>query len=168
MTHFTTLLDAATLASQLGRDDLVIFDCRFDLANVHWGEAEFARAHLPGAQYLHLDRDLSSPITATSGRHPLPDPDAFARRLGALGVDANCQVVAYDQGNGAHASRLWWLARWIGVRAAVLDGGIAAWRAAGLPLETTVRTPAPRMLAARVAPGAWLTSTEVDALRVRP
>jgi thiosulfate/3-mercaptopyruvate sulfurtransferase len=101
MTHFTTLIDATTLASQSGRDDLALFDCRFDLANVHWGEAEFANAHLPGAQYLHLDRDLSCPISATSGRHPLPDPDALARRLGELGVDANCQVVAYDQGNGA-------------------------------------------------------------------
>ena len=169
MPHFTTLIDSTTLASQLDRDDLVIFDCRFELGNVHWGEAEFADAHLPGAQYLHLDRDLSSPITPASGRHPLPDPDALARRLGALGVDSTRQVIAYDQGNGAHASRLWWLARWIGlVNVAVLDGGIAAWRAAGLPLEKAVRQPQPRTLTARVTPGAWLTSAEVDALRVRP
>src|SRR3954469_1846886 len=99
MAHFTTLIEATTLASQLGRQDLVVFDCRFDLANVRWGEEQFAEAHLPGAQYLHLDRDLSSPVTPTSGRHPLPDPLGFARRLGALGVDANCQLVAYDQGN---------------------------------------------------------------------
>jgi thiosulfate/3-mercaptopyruvate sulfurtransferase len=169
MQHFTTLIDAATLDSQLERDDLALFDCRFELGNVHWGEAEFAQAHLPGAQYLHLDRDLSGPITATSGRHPLPDPDTLARRLGALGVDANCQFVAYDQGSGAYAARLWWLARWLGLsRVAVLDGGIAAWRAAGLPLETVVRAPVPRTLTARTAPGAWLTSAEVDALRVRP
>ena len=143
MTHYTTLVDARTLST--GRDDFVIFDCRFDLANVHWGEAQFAEAHLPGAQYLHLDRDLSSPITPTSGRHPLPDPDALARRLGALGVDADRQVVAYDQGNGAYGARLWWLARWIGLtRVAVLDGGIAAWRAAGLPLESAVSAPTPR------------------------
>jgi thiosulfate/3-mercaptopyruvate sulfurtransferase len=169
MTHFTTLIDARTLGARLGRDDLVVFDCRFDLANVHWGEAQFAESHLPGAQYLHLDRDLSSPITPTSGRHPLPDPDTFARRLGALGVDADCQVVAYDQGNGGHAARLWWLARWIGLsRVAVLDGGFAAWRAAGLPLESAVQARAPRTLAARVRPDAWLTSEQVDALRTRP
>jgi thiosulfate/3-mercaptopyruvate sulfurtransferase len=174
MPHFTTpgfhtLVDATALASQLGRDDLALFDCRFDLGNVHWGEAEFASAHLPGAHYLHLDRDLAGKTTASSGRHPLPDPDALARRLGALGVDANCQIVAYDQGNGAHAARLWWLARWIGAeRVAVLDGGFAAWRAAGLPLERAPRTPVPRTFAARVRPGAWATTDEVDSLRIRP
>jgi len=169
MPHFTTLIDAGTLCEQLGRDDLVIFDCRFDLANVHWGEAQFAEAHLPGAQYLHLDRDLSSAITPHSGRHPLPDPEAFARRLGALGVDAGCQVVAYDQGNGGYASRLWWLARWIGLaHVAVLDGGFATWRVAGLPLETRTRARAPRTLTPRVRPDAWVTSAQVDAMRGRP
>jgi thiosulfate/3-mercaptopyruvate sulfurtransferase len=169
MPHFTTLIDPATLSQQLAREDLVIFDCRFDLANVQWGEAQFAEAHLPGAQYLHLDRDLSSAITPASGRHPLPDPQAFARRLGALGVDPECQVVAYDQGNGGHASRLWWLARWIGLaRVAVLDGGFAAWRAAGLPLAAEVRARQPRALEARVRPDAWVTSAQVDASRVQP
>src|SRR5689334_2370822 len=169
MAHYTTLIDAQTLAEQTGRDDLVLFDCRFDLANVGWGEAQFAAAHLPGAQYLHLDRDLSGAITPQSGRHPLPDAQAFAHRLGALGVDAGCQVVAYDQGNGGHAARLWWLARWIGLaRVAVLDGGFAAWRAAGLPLETQARARAPRKLAAQVQSGAWLTSAQVDAMRSRP
>jgi len=147
----------------------VLFDCRFELGNVHWGAAEYALAHLPGAQYLHLDRDLSSAITARDGRHPLPDPDAFAARLGALGVDAQRQVFAYDQGNGAYAARLWWLARWIGLRnVAVLDGGIVAWRAAELPLETTVRTPAPRALSAHADARAWVTSAMLDELRRRP
>jgi thiosulfate/3-mercaptopyruvate sulfurtransferase len=140
MRHFTTLVDTATLATELPRDDLVLFDCRFDLGNVDWGKSEFLAAHLPGASYLHLDHDLSGPITETSGRHPLPDPHGFARLLGARGVGPGCQVIAYDQGNGAHAARLWWLARWIGLQnVAVLDGGIAAWRAAGLPLEQAVR-----------------------------
>jgi thiosulfate/3-mercaptopyruvate sulfurtransferase len=169
MPHFTTLIDPATLASQLECGDLVLFDCRFDLANVHWGEAEFASAHLPGAQYLHLDRDLSGPITASSGRHPLPDPLTLARRLGALGVDADRQIVAYDQGNGAYGARLWWLARWIGhARVAVLDGGIAAWRAAGLALESAVRVPHPRNCVARAERAAWLTSEELSTARTRP
>jgi len=169
MPHFTTLVDANTLSGMLNRDDLVLFDCRFDLANTSWGEAEFARAHLPGALYLHLDRDLSSPITATSGRHPLPDPERFAARLGELGVTAGQQIVAYDQGNGAYGARFWWLARWIGLRnVAVLDGGIAAWRAANLPLENAVRAPQPRTLAPSVAPDAWVTSEAVNELRLRP
>src|SRR6187399_3432413 len=159
MRHFTTLLDANTLFEQLSRDDLTIFDCRFDLARVQWGEAEYSAAHLPGALYLHLDRDLSSPITANSGRHPLPDPDRFAARLAELGVTADSQIVAYDQGNSAYGARLWWLARWVGLRhVAVLDGGIAAWRAAGLPLETAVRVPKPSAFTPTVTPDAWVTS----------
>jgi thiosulfate/3-mercaptopyruvate sulfurtransferase len=169
MHHFTTLIDANALLEQLSRDDLLLLDCRFDLGNVQWGETEYQRAHLPGALYLHLDRDLSSPITASSGRHPLPDPEIFAARLAALGASAHCQIVAYDQGNAAYAARLWWLARWIGLRdVAVLDGGFAAWRAAGLPLEAAVRTPQPRALTVSLAANAWVSSETVDDLRLRP
>jgi thiosulfate/3-mercaptopyruvate sulfurtransferase len=169
MAPFTTLVDAATLATQLDREDLVLFDCRFELGNTAWGESEYAVAHIPGAQYLHLDRDLSGPVTASSGRHPLPDPHELARRLGSRGVGNHSQIVAYDQGNGAHAARLWWLARWIGLRAvAVLDGGMAAWRATGLPLESAVRAPRSQELAVEVDANAWVTSEAVDALRLRP
>lgn len=169
MQAYTTLIDAATLVSQLGRDDVAIFDCRFELGNPGWGEAEYAREHLPGAQYLHLDRDLSSPVTPQSGRHPLPDPRDFARRIGALGAGADMQLFAYDHGNGAYAARFWWLARWIGVRSvAVLDGGITAWRANGLPLENTVRTPRPRVMPVNLAENAALDSAAVDHSRRRP
>jgi thiosulfate/3-mercaptopyruvate sulfurtransferase len=169
MRHFTTLIDANTLFQQLSRDDLVVFDCRFDLGNVQWGEAGYASAHLPGALYLHLDRDLSGPITPGSGRHPLPDAERLASRLGKLGVGRDSQVIAYDQGNGAHAARLWWLARWIGIRhVAVLDGGIAAWREAGLPLETSVREPRPQELAVELDADAWVSTAVVDDLRRRP
>jgi thiosulfate/3-mercaptopyruvate sulfurtransferase len=169
MHHYTTLIDSHTLASQLARDDLVLFDCRSELGNTHWGEAEYAHSHLPGALFLHLDRDLSSPITPASGRHPLPDPEAFARRMGDLGVGPGVQVVAYDQGNGAYAARLWWLLRWIGFRdVAVLDGGLAAWRAAGLPLDNAVRTPAPRVLPVALDTNAVVSSATVDELRLKP
>jgi thiosulfate/3-mercaptopyruvate sulfurtransferase len=169
MRHFTTVIDANTLSGQISRDDLAIFDCRFELAKVQWGEAEFAEGHLPGAFYLHLDRDLSGPMTATSGRHPLPDPHRLAARLGELGVGADSQLIACDQGNGAHAARLWWLARWIGIRnVAVLDGGIAAWRAAGLPLERTRAVPRPKSLAVSVDAAAWVSTDVVDELRQRP
>ncbi len=169
MEHFTTLIDTASLARQLERSDLVLFDCRFDLANTGWGEREYATAHIPGAQYLHLDRDLSGPITERSGRHPLPDPREFARRLAARGVGADCQLIAYDQGNGAYAARLWWLARWVGLRhVAVLDGGFAAWRHGGLPLSQAEPKITARELPVTVNENAWLTSEAVDALRSKP
>lgn len=169
MRPFTTLIEPAALASQLGRDDLAIFDCRFELANPAWGEGEYAREHIPGAQYLHLDRDMSGPITPSTGRHPLPGPRVFARRIAALGAGDGVQLVAYDQGNGAYAARFWWLARWIGLRSvAVLDGGIAAWRAAGLPLESVVRAPRARELAVRLAGDATVDSASLDELRQRP
>src|SRR5262245_24444062 len=169
MRPFTTLVDASTLAAQLSGDDVVVFDCRSELGNPAWGPAQYAASHVPGAQFLHLDHDLSSAITASSGRHPLPDPAAFARRVGALGAAPGVQVVAYDQGNGAYGARLWWLLRWIGFReVAVLDGGFAAWRAAGLPVESEVRVPRARTMPVTLSPDAWLTSEAVDALRRRP
>jgi len=167
MPSFTTLIDIGSLAAHDG--ELALFDCRAELGNPRWGEMQYAEAHIPGAQFLHLDRDLSSPITATSGRHPLPDPRVFAQRLGALGAGTGMQLVAYDQGNGAYAARLWWLARWIGhAQVAVLDGGIAAWRAAGLPLESTVRAPRPRSLDLALDERAAVDSRSVDELRQRP
>jgi len=169
MRRFTTLIDAAALASQLDREDLAIFDCRFELGNPAWGEGEFARGHIPGAQYLHLDRDLSGPITPRTGRHPLPDPREFARRIAALGAGAGMQLIACDQGIGAYAARFWWMARWIGLRSvAVLDGGIAAWRAAGLPLETQVRAPRGRELPVTVSANAVVESADLEELRQRP
>lgn len=153
----------------LGSADLSLFDCRSELGNPAWGEAEYAKAHIPGAQYLHLDRDMSGSITADSGRHPLPDPRRFAARLAELGAHADSQLVAYDQGNGAYAARLWWLARWIGTRrVAVLDGGFAAWRAAGLPEEDTRRTARPGALEVQLDAGAVVDANTVDDLRRRP
>ncbi len=169
MPPFTTLIDVESLAVQLESAELVLFDCRFELGNPSWGEAQYAQSHIPGAQYLHLDRDLSSAISVSSGRHPLPEPPGFAQRLAELGARADSQLVAYDQGNGAYAARLWWLARWVGLRrVAVLDGGIAAWRAAGLPLESTRRTPRPGSLQLQLDAGAAMDSAAVEGLRQRP
>jgi thiosulfate/3-mercaptopyruvate sulfurtransferase len=99
----------------------------------------------------------------------LPDPQAFARRLGMLGAGNDMQIVAYDQGNGAYAARLWWLTRWIGhARVAVLDGGFAAWRAAGLPLEASVRAPRPRVIEVKLEEHAAVDSRAVDEMRQRP
>jgi len=135
--HITTIVQPAALAAAASDPGVLAVDCRFDLARPQWGESEYAAGHVPGAIYAHLDRDLSGPATPASGRHPLPARDALAARFGAWGIDRTVQVVAYDQGNGLFAARLWWLLRWLGhERVAVLDGGFAAWRAAGLPVST--------------------------------
>ncbi len=132
MTHWHTLVDAEALAARLRAGGAIVLDCRFDLARPGWGEDQWRAGHIPGAHYAHLDRDLSSPVTPASGRHPLPDRATLAARLGAWGIDAGTQVVAVDQGSGMFAARAWWLLRWLGhARVAVLDGGMPAWLAAG-------------------------------------
>lgn len=113
----------------------VVIDCSFDLADPAAGREAYRQGHLPGAFYLHLDNELSGPRNGQNGRHPLPDPDTFAARLRALGVNRDTLVVAYDAQGSMYAARLWWLLRWIGHEAVtVLDGGKNAWVKAGLPV----------------------------------
>jgi thiosulfate/3-mercaptopyruvate sulfurtransferase len=139
---FDTLISVPQLAQRLEDPALVIVDCRFDLARPAWGEAAYGESRIARARYAHLDRDLSGPLRPDSGRHPLPAPQALAECLGGWGIEAGVQVVAYDQGPGAFAARLWWLLRWLGHSSvAVLDGGLAAWQAARLALETTAPAP---------------------------
>ena len=119
-----------------GSQDIVIVDCSFDLADPAAGRESYHQGHLPGAFYLHLDNELSGPKTGFNGRHPLPDADVLTARLRALGINDGTLVVAYDAQGAMYAARLWWLLRWLGHEAsAVLDGGKAAWVAAGFPLE---------------------------------
>jgi thiosulfate/3-mercaptopyruvate sulfurtransferase len=133
---WTTLVDAEALAARLDADTLRIFDCRFALNDTAAGESAWREAHLPGAQYADLDRDLSGPHRAGAGRHPWPDAETFGAWLGRCGVTPETQVVAYDAGDGAYASRLWWLLRAFGHQpVAVLDGGWARWNALGLPTD---------------------------------
>lgn len=142
---YTTLIEPAELASHSNDPNWIALDCRFDLARPGWGEGAYAEGHVPNALYAHLDRDLSSPVTSTSGRHPLPLKEAFAETLSRWGIDQNVQVVAYDQGSGVYASRAWWLLRWAGhVSVAVLNGGFAAWQHAGLPVSNQPGVRQPR------------------------
>jgi thiosulfate/3-mercaptopyruvate sulfurtransferase len=130
------LVSAADLAA-LPPGRAVVVDCRFDLARPAAGRAAFLEGHIPGAGYAHLDEDLSSPPGPATGRHPLPDPAAFAATCGRLGISRDRWVIAYDDASGAFAARLWWLLRWAGHQAvSLLDGGFGAWRAAGLPMES--------------------------------
>lgn len=146
MTLLTTLIDPATLAA-MAPDQVLIVDCNFDLADPARGEREFRQGHIPGAVYASLDDDLSDLSRQRDGlgRHPLPLESAFNAVLSRWGWRAGMPVVSYDAGSGAlAAARLWWLLRLAGVRdVAVLDGGLAAWQKAGLPLEQGEAVPRP-------------------------
>jgi len=116
-----------------------IFDCRHDLANPGLGEQQYAESHISGALFAHLDRDLSGTRTGGNGRHPLPEAKSFIGWLGRQGLKPADQVVCYDGGPGAMASRLWWMLRWAGhEQAAVLDGGLAKWLREGRPVTAEV------------------------------
>ncbi len=136
---YKTLVSAAELMARPEGANWAVVDCRFDLGDPAAGRRAYHEGHIPGAIYLDLEAHLSGPVSERSGRHPLPDPDALARCLGERGINQSVQVVAYDAGNGAFASRLWWLLHWLGHdRAALLDGGLTAWLAAGGSLSTDV------------------------------
>ncbi|MEP6996072.1 MAG: sulfurtransferase [Betaproteobacteria bacterium] len=141
---YTTLISTDALARQLADPPVVIVDCRHNLSEVDAGERAYRAAHIPGARFMHIDRDLSGERTGVNGRHPLPDVAALSAVLSRAGIDASKQVVAYDQNNGMWASRLWWLLQWLGHdAAAVLDGGIDKWIAEGRPLTTDPPSLAP-------------------------
>jgi thiosulfate/3-mercaptopyruvate sulfurtransferase len=141
---FTTLISAAMLRDLVGKPEIAIIDCRFDLMNPDGGRRAYLEGHIPGARYADLNRDLSAPITATSGRHPLPTPSDFAGTLVRLRIGRATQVIAYDDSAGAFAARLWWMLRWVGhPAAAVLDGGIKAWVSEGGTLQSGQEKPLP-------------------------
>lgn len=160
MKPWTTLVDAEALAGALDDPGLRIVDCRFTLAVAGAadgaGEAAWRNAHVPGAVYAHLERDLSAPKAPDAGRHPWPAADEFAATVSRLGIRPGIQVVACDDGDGAFAARLWWLLRSFGHReVAVLDGGWARWTALGLPGETgTHEVPASTPAEGRFDPAA--------------
>jgi thiosulfate/3-mercaptopyruvate sulfurtransferase len=134
--NYTTIISTDALAAHLTDPNLVIVDCRHNLTESDAGANAYRIAHLPGALFLHLDRDLSGPNTGKNGRHPMPDIALFAATLGRIGIDGTRQVVAYDQNGGMWASRLWWMLQWLGHdRVAVLDGGLDKWIAEGRPVN---------------------------------
>jgi len=140
-----TLISAADLAAHIDDPAWVVVDCRHDLMNLAAGRDAYASGHLPGAVFADIETVLSGAKNGADGvflgRHPLPDKEALAEALRDFGIDDTTQLVAYDAHGGMFAARLWWLLRWLGHEAvAVLDGGMAAWEAAGQPLTTEVRT----------------------------
>ena len=139
---FTALVDTATLASHLGDSRWLVFDCRFFLDDPGRASRQYDEGHIPAALYVHLEEDLSGPILpGVTGRHPLPDPAEFSRKMARLGLTSQTQVIAYDDSAGAIAARLWWMLRWIGHEpAAVLDGGWSKWLSEGRPVRPGLET----------------------------
>jgi thiosulfate/3-mercaptopyruvate sulfurtransferase len=154
------LTSVRDLAARLTEPDLRVVDCRFALLQPGAGRIDYRQGHIPGAVYADLDQDLAAPVSATSGRHPLPDIALFAQKLERWGIDRNTEVVIYDQQYGVMASRLWWMLQWLGHdRATLLEGGFAAWTGAGLPLEQKETTHQPAVFVVEQRHG-MVVSTE--------
>jgi thiosulfate/3-mercaptopyruvate sulfurtransferase len=122
----------------LDRKDIAIIDCRYKLADEMAGFQEYKNGHIPGAFYAHMKNDLSSPVTPSSGRHPLPDFEKFCQKLSDWNITPKTHVIVYDQENGSMAAtRLWWLLNYVGhSSAAILDGGYSRWIKMGFPVST--------------------------------
>ncbi|HYW04794.1 MAG TPA: sulfurtransferase [Gammaproteobacteria bacterium] len=163
------LIGVERLARHLDDPGWAVLDCRFRLDAPGAGRIDCERGHIPGAVYAHLEEDLSGPVTRGSGRHPLPAPATLARRMERLGVGDRTRVVCYDEVTGPFAARAWWLLRWLGhVDAAVLDGGIRAWQAAGYRLDDGIPSPLPGQLSASPRTAMTVTAGEIEARAGNP
>ena len=161
----TTLISVSELAANLGEPDWAIVDCRFRLDDPEAGRRLYEKAHIPGAVYADLDRDLAAPPAPDAGRHPLPDLDQFRQRVGQWGIGEGVQVVCYDDRGGALAARLWWMLRYLGHEAvAVLDGGWPAWVGAAQPTRSGVEHRTPTTFDGEPRPERLATMEEVEAL----
>jgi thiosulfate/3-mercaptopyruvate sulfurtransferase len=164
-----TLIDSKTLASRLDDPSLAVVDSRFKLDDLSWGRREYEAAHVPGAVFVDLEHELSAPDKGVKGRHPLPDPDAFSGVLSGLGIDADTQVVVYDQDLGMYASRFWWMLRWMGhENVAVLDGGFAKWTAEGRSVRSGAETRPSRTFRGRPRPEMVASAEDVKRLAAAP
>lgn len=138
-----TLIDSALLARHLGDTHWLVIDVRHNLADPEAGRHAYLESHIPGAVFLHLDRDLSGPKTGRNGRHPLPNAAEFCRTLRSIGLDTDKTVVIYDDAGGMFAARLWWMLRWVGFfNAALLDGGWQKWQREQRPVSAAIPDPA--------------------------
>ncbi len=158
----TTIVSSAELKAHLSDSGWCVIDCRHDLMDVGLGRRQYDEGHIPGAQFAHMDTDLSGAKTGRNGRHPLPLREDLSARFRAWGINNDTQLVAYDAAGGSFAARLWWLARWLGHdRVALLDGGWPAWmQQTGLStMEPPARPPG------RFAAGPSL-ETSVDASQI--
>ena len=131
------LISAAQLQASLARETWLVLDVRHDLTDHEAGRRAYDQGHIPGAIYLHHEKQLAAPRTGKNGRHPLPPLDDFTALMRGLGLRPESRVAIYDASGGMFAAHLWWMLRWMGhERAAILDGGWQAWLNASGPVET--------------------------------
>jgi len=150
--------------------DLVIIDCRFSLADINLGRQQYKTSHIPGAYYLDLNQDLSSPVQKHGGRHPLPNPEKLAAKLASMGVIfGKTLVVAYDDSRFAFAARLWWLLRYLGHNGIVLlDGGFSGWQNLAYPVTTTLPHPQLGKFSPQLRPEMLVDIQQVKARKDQP
>lgn len=168
---YRTLISPKTLVEHIAEPGWGIFDCRFSLADKESGRRAYRQAHIPGAVYVDLEKDLSAPvIPGKTGRHPLPTPDQVAATFSRLGIAEDMQVIAYDDAGGAlAAARLWWMLHWMGLQScAVLDGGWQAWQAAGPPVQSGDERLLPARFKGHPRPELLATAEDVNAIRLDP
>lgn len=133
------ILDKEWLLTHLEKKDVRVVDCRFALANPDKGKTDYDQGHIPGAVYFDLEKDLSAPVSAHGGRHPLPDLEVLKQKLERVGIDEHTSIVAYDNGEGAFAARFWWMLTYLGHKKVyILNGGYQAWTNANHPTTTDV------------------------------
>ncbi len=162
--RYQNLVSTRMLAAHCDDVDWVILDCRFDLDAPASGREAYIQGHIPGAVYADLDTDLSGPVSPRSGRHPLPEPADLASVFSGWGIGPGTQVVAYDDSHGTFAARAWWLLRWLGHNhIAVLDGGLSAWKRAGLPMTTAIPQRAPGGFEMRLRNEMSIDAAEIEA-----
>lgn len=147
------LVSKKWLLARMYEPNMVIVDCRFQLGTPKAGRTAYDESHIPGAIYLDLESDLSAPVSEHGGRHPLPAPDVLAKRLGQVGINNDCIVVAYDDQGGMNASRLWLLLRWLGHdQAYVMEEGYSAWQQDGYPVTAEQRVVIPSSFQPAIRP----------------
>jgi thiosulfate/3-mercaptopyruvate sulfurtransferase len=165
------LINPAQLLARLGQANLVILDCRFALDDPAYGQRSFSQGHIAGAQFADLETDLSGPVSkGITGRHPLPEPAKLIAQLRAWGIDNHSDILLYDDGPGAFAARAWWLLAWLGKQDGVmlLDGGLKAWREAGLALSETLHKPAAGNFSGQANPQLVLSAAQLQQRLTEP
>ncbi|WP_163101111.1 sulfurtransferase [Peribacillus alkalitolerans] len=129
-------VDKEWVMNQLTNDDVILIDCHFQLGNPTFGKEHFGKEHIPGAIFFDLEEDLSGTVQSHGGRHPLPDLKVFQEKLEQRGISPKNTVVAYDDGAGPYASRLYWMMKYVGhEKVYILNGGLTDWKKADLPIE---------------------------------
>jgi thiosulfate/3-mercaptopyruvate sulfurtransferase len=163
------LTSAAWLLEHHLDGNVRVVDARFLLGQPNAGRQAYDAGHIPGAIFLDLERELSSPKRSDGrgGRHPLPDPNVLGSRLSELGIGNEHSVIAYDDpssGQGFYAAHVWWLLRYLGHnRVRVLDGGLPAWLAAGGKLEENLPFYGRASFKPRVCPEMLVDAEDVTA-----